>query len=174
MIRAEDCIKIGKLGKAHGTKGAFNLTLYDAFFDDEDTVEYLLVLFEGYLVPFFIEELVLTDIKSGIIKFDHIHKPEDTREFVNCELYAAHDQVSWHTDVQQENELEGFSVMDKRFGNLGTVTEVQLDTPNPLLLSEHNKKIIYIPYNNSIILSIEPESRTVITEVPDGLLDIND
>ncbi|MFC0875911.1 ribosome maturation factor RimM [Saccharicrinis sp. FJH2] len=174
MIRTGDCIRIGKLGKAHGTKGAFNLSLYDAFFDDEDTLEYLLVMFEGYLVPFFIEELILTDRKSGIIKFDHIHKPEDTREFVNCEVYAAHDQVDSHDDRKQQYNLEGFSVTDKRFGNLGKVQEVQLDTPNPLLLSEYNDKIIYIPFNDSIILSIEPDTKTVITEIPDGLLDIND
>jgi 16S rRNA processing protein RimM len=174
MIRSEDCVKVGKLGKAHGTSGAFNLSLYDAFFDDEDTLEYLLVMFEGYLVPFFIEELILNNPRSGIIKFDHIHKPEDTREFVNCEIYAAHDQVNLQNDLNKQDPIAGFSVIDKRYGNLGTVIETQLDSSNPLLLAEHKNRTIYIPYNDSIILSIEPENKTIITEIPDGLLEIND
>lgn len=173
MIRFEDCIKIGKLGKAHGTQGAFKISLEDAFFEEDDSPELLFVLFEGYLVPFFIEELVLTDGKNGTIKFDHIHKPEDTREFVNCDIYASNKQLNLTTLSESNSELTGYTIIDKRFGMIGKVDEVQEDSMNPLILTEYLNDTIYIPYNHSIVLSIDRETETIITDMPDGLLELN-
>lgn len=173
MIRIEDSVKVGKLGKSHGTRGAFNLTLDDAFFEDEIALDYVLLHFEGYLVPFFIEELKLTDPKNGTIKFDHINKPEDTREFINCDIYVSHEDLETKSSGEINN-LTGFAIIDRRYGHIGIVSEVDFDSPNPLIIAIHNNRELYIPFHENIIQSIDAENQSIITEVPDGLININD
>lgn len=55
MIRQEEVFKIGKIGKPHGVKGEVSLMFEDDVFDRVDA-DYLVLLIDGILVPFFFEE----------------------------------------------------------------------------------------------------------------------
>ena len=54
MIRQEEVFKIGKIGKPHGVKGEVSLMFEDDVFDRVDA-DYLVLLIDGILVPFFFE-----------------------------------------------------------------------------------------------------------------------
>ena len=55
MIRQEEVYKIGKIGKPHGVKGELTLFFDDDVFDRVDA-DYLVLLIDGILVPFYFEE----------------------------------------------------------------------------------------------------------------------
>lgn len=173
MIRIEDCIKIGRLGKAYGVNGAFTVAFDDNFYDDDEPLDYILVLFDGYLIPFFVEEIVLNGPKNSIIKFDHIHKPEDTAEFVNCDIYISHTQKKPQELASAPDSLLGYTVTDKRMGNLGMVTEFISSEINPLLVCDHQGNEVFIPFCEPIILTVDAQAKRIITDLPDGLLEIN-
>ena len=55
MIREEDVYKIGKIGKPHGVAGEVTFRFTDDVFDRVDA-DYLVLMVDGILVPFFMEE----------------------------------------------------------------------------------------------------------------------
>ena len=172
MIKIEECIKVGKLGKAHGVDGSFNVNFDAGFFDDETPIDYFLILFEGYPVPFFIENITLNGPKSSFIKFDHIHKPEDTSEFVNCDIYITHEQRD-SLDIQDTSiDIHGFTIIDKTHGQIGAVEAADMESENPLIQTTYNGLEVLIPFNENIVIDIDPDRQVLITDLPDGLLEI--
>ena len=174
MIRLEECTKIGKLGKPYGNQGAFSFNLYEDFDMLGEQLDSILVFYEGYLVPFFIDEINENGPKHGNIKFDHIHKPEDTREFVNCDFYISSSNYDSYSVSSDESSMIDFIVKDKKAGLIGNVIEYVESKLNPLLVCVHNDNEYLIPFNDSIVLKIDYNNKIIETDLPDGLLEINE
>ena len=69
MIREEDVYKIGKIGKPHGISGEVTLRFTDDVFDRVDA-DYLVLMVDGILVPFFMEEYRFRSDEVALIKFE--------------------------------------------------------------------------------------------------------
>lgn len=71
--------------------------------------------------------------------------------------------------------LTGYSVVDSSHGLLGEITGIEDSTANILfILRTPADKTLYIPVAEPFIDSINPQTRTVCTSLPDGLVDLND
>ena len=68
MIKQEEVYKIGRIGKPHGVKGEVNLMFTDDVFDRVDA-EYLVLMVDGILVPFFMEEYRFRGDETALVKF---------------------------------------------------------------------------------------------------------
>lgn len=68
MIRQEEVFRIGKIGKPHGVKGEVSLMFEDDVFDRVDA-DYLVLLVDGILVPFFFEEYRFKSDETALVKF---------------------------------------------------------------------------------------------------------
>ena len=73
MIKREDCLKIGEIGKTHGLEGSV------VVYADNDLLEGyreepMFILLEGAPVPFYIAENGLSrrNHSSYIVKFDYV------------------------------------------------------------------------------------------------------
>ena len=75
MIKQDDVYKIGRIGKPHGIKGELTMMGEDDVFDRVEG-EYLILLIDGILVPFFIEDYRFRSEQSALVKFCDI----DTQE----------------------------------------------------------------------------------------------
>ena len=87
MIKKEDCIKIGEVGKTHSLQGAV------VVYSDNDLLEQykeepVFILLEGAPVPFYIAEDGLTERNhsSYIVKFDFVDSKEQADRLVGCDL----------------------------------------------------------------------------------------
>ena len=85
MIKKEEVFKIGILNKPHGVKGEIGFTFTDDVFDRVDC-DYLILLLDGILVPFFIEEYRFRSDNVALVKFEGIDTAERARRFSNVEL----------------------------------------------------------------------------------------
>ena len=85
MIREEDVYRIGKIGKPHGVKGEVTMMFSDDVFDRVDA-EYVVLMLDGILVPFFFEEYRFRTDETAIVKFCDIDTQEQARELTNCEV----------------------------------------------------------------------------------------
>ena len=88
MVKREDCVKIGEIGKTHNLQGA--LVVYT----DNDLLEQYMdepvfILLEGAPVPFYIAEDGLTERNhsSYIVKFDFVDSKEQADRLVGCDLF---------------------------------------------------------------------------------------
>ena len=86
MIRKEEVFKIGVINKPHGVKGEVSFTFTDDIFDRVDC-DYLILLMDGILVPFFMEEYRFRSDNVALVKFEDIDTAEQARKFTNVEVY---------------------------------------------------------------------------------------
>ena len=101
MIRQEEVYKIGKIGKPHGVKGELTLFFDDDVFDRVDA-DYLVLLIDGILVPFYMEEWRFKSGETALVKFEDIDTKEEASEIVGSEVYfpkhlsdRGDDELTW-------------------------------------------------------------------------------
>ena len=167
MIRQEDVYKIGILGKPHGVKGELSFMFDDDVFDRTDT-DYLVLLIDGILVPFFMEEYRFRSNETALVKFCDIDSQEQARELTNCEVYfprALSDSddadISWA-------EIIGYVLINAATREtIGQIAAVDDTTANILFELENGK---LIPASEELISSIDSGRREITSEIPAGLL----
>lgn len=171
MIRREEVFRIGTIGKPHGVKGEVNFMFTDDIFDRADC-GYVIVMTEGILVPFFIEEYRFRSDTTALLKLEGIDDADQARRLTNGEVYfplefAEDDDaapLTW-------DWFKGFRVVDVRLGHLGEIVAVDDSTINVLFVIESgNGEEILIPAHEEFIVRVDKRKRTLTVRTPDGLI----
>ena len=164
---------LGRITKAHGLKGAVQVMLEASNPDDYLELESIFVEHKQRLVPFFIEEFSLQGQNKGIIKFEDVDNIDQAKNYMASSLYIKEEDVSEEDlDAQESMDVIGFKIIDSTLGELGLVTDYYEKVGQDLLAFEYKGQEILIPIDESIVLDIDPDTQTVHTAIPDGLLDI--
>ena len=109
MIRKEEVFKIGVINKPHGVKGEVSFTFTDDIFDRVDC-DYLILLMDGILVPFFMEEYCFRSDNVALVKFEDIDTAEQARKFRNVEVYFHNNVMGDKECLNSGNFFVGFPV----------------------------------------------------------------
>ena len=165
MIKKEEVYKIGVINKPHGVKGEVSFTFTDDIFDRVDC-DYLILLMDGILVPFFIEEYRFRSDNSALVKFEDIDTAEKARMFTNVEVFFPVKYVEEQEEVTSWNYFVGFAVDDVNHGTLGTISDVDDTTINVLFVIE-----LLLPAHEEFILDIDHKKKRVKVDIPEGLLE---
>lgn len=174
MIRQEEVFKIGKIGKPHGVKGEVSLMFEDDVFDRVDA-DYLVLLIDGILVPFFFEEYRFKSGETALVKFCDIDTKEQAQELTGCDVYFSRELAEESQDAMSLNEAENFSLLDVNNDNrlIGTVKSVDYSTVNTLFNVETpDGKEIMIPASEDFIIDVDTERHIIVVDLPEGLLDL--
>ena len=124
MIKKEEVFKIGIINKPHGVKGEVSFTFTDDIFDRVEDCDYLVLLLDGILVPFFIEEYRFRSDNVALVKFEGIDSTEKARTLTNVEVYYPVKFMDDQEEISSWNYFIGFRVEDIHHGCLGTVVDV--------------------------------------------------
>lgn len=170
MIRKEEVFKIGVLNKPHGVKGEIGFTFTDDVFDRVDC-DYLILLLDGILVPFFIEEYRFRSDNVALVKFEGIDTAERARRFSNVEVYFPSKYLEEEDGISSWNFFVGFQVEDISHGNLGEITHVDDSTVNVLFVIERDGREILLPAHEEFIRGLDKKKKLLTVEIPDGLLE---
>ena len=170
MIKKEEVFKIGVINKPHGVKGEMSFTFADDIFDRVDA-DYLILMMDGILVPFFIEEYRFRSDNVALIKLEDIDTAERARAFTNVEVYFPKKFMEETDDISSWNYFVGLKVVDERHGELGEIVEVDDSTMNVLFVIENNEDELLLPAHEEFILDIDRENKTLYVNVPEGLLE---
>lgn len=175
MIRQEEVFKIGKIGKPHGVKGEVSLMFEDDVFDRVDA-DYLVLLIDGILVPFFFEEYRFKSDETALVKFYDIDTKEQAQELTGCDVYFSRKLSEDGREDMSLNEAENFKLLDANNDNslIGTVKSVDYSTVNTLFNVETpDGKEIMIPASEDFIVDIDTEKHFIVVDLPEGLLDLD-
>lgn len=175
MIRQEEVFKIGKIGKPHGVKGEVSLMFEDDVFDRVDA-DYLVLLIDGILVPFFFEEYRFKSDETALVKFCDIDTKEQAHELTGCDVYFSRKLSEDGREDMSLNEAENFKLLDANNDNslIGTVKSVDYSTVNTLFNVETpDGKEIMIPASEDFIVDIDTEKHFIVVDLPEGLLDLD-
>jgi len=172
-MEREGYFLLGRITKAHGLKGAVQVMLEASNPDDYLELESIFVEHKQRLIPFFIEEFSLQGQNRGIIKFEDVDNIDQAKNYTASNLYIKADEVSEEDlDAQESMDVIGFKIIDENLGELGLVTDYYEKVGQDLLAFEYKGQEILIPIDESIVLDVDPDTQTVHTHLPEGLLDI--
>ncbi|PLX05154.1 MAG: 16S rRNA processing protein RimM [Marinilabiliales bacterium] len=168
----DELISLGILIKPHGIKGEF---LLKTEIDNPEIIEEMELVFletEGFQVPFFIDHdfLRITKDNQVIIKFDEINDEISAKEFQGSNVlieanFIEKEEIS-HPDIQ------GYTIIDEKIGQIGTVKELILLPNNPVLAVDYQNNEVLIPMAEEIIIHIDNANQVITSRIPDGLLEI--
>ncbi|MFP4059908.1 MAG: ribosome maturation factor RimM [Bacteroidota bacterium] len=172
MLNRNDFFRIGNIKKLHGIKGEIILQS-DYFLPDEFLEEELIFAdIEGGLVPFFMEEIRLTDDHTAIIKLEDTGLPVNLLELTACDVYSEPGFEKFITNRKNHSGLNGYTVTDTLHGLLGKVKQY-IDTPgNPLLEITGKDTSLLIPYQDEFIRKINHDEKTILVKIPKSLLNL--
>ena len=181
MITDKEITLAGQFTKTHGIKGELNAALaVDVEFLEEHPM--FICEMEGIYVPFFIASIRPKGSQSALIQPEDINSEQEAKLFVGKNIYILKEQLrAWDSENADEDEegayaddLIGYTVQDRDHGLLGEIAGIEDSTANTLLiLRTPQDTTLYIPVAEPFILGIDPETRTVTTAIPDGLLHLN-
>lgn len=170
MIREEKVYKIGRLGKTHGVRGEISFLFDDDVFDRVDA-DYLVLMIDGILVPFFMEVYRFKSDSNAIVKFEGIDTQERARELTACDVFFPRalsdnddEELSWI-------EIIGYDLIDAATSDcIGRIASVDDATLNILFELEDGT---LIPASEELITAVNKVNRAIEMNIPQGLLDIN-
>lgn len=174
MIRKEDVYQIGKMGKAHGLKGEINFQFTDDVWDTTNS-DYLICEVDGILVPFFIEEYRFRSDATAIVKLEDLDTADAVQFLVNCDVFFEKKyQEELDEDEVSLNYFVGFKMLDGDNGQeIGTIVDIDDKTDNWLFIVEHTDgSEVMIPAHEEFISEIKQEEKTMVMDLPLGLLDL--
>lgn len=152
-------------------KGEVSFTFTDDIFDRVEDCDYLVLLLDGILVPFFIEEYRFRSDNVALVKFEGIDSTEKARTLTNVEVYYPVKFMDDQEEISSWNYFIGFRVEDIHHGCLGTVVDVDDATMNVLFVIENGDEEVLLPAHEEFILDIDRKKKILKVDIPDGLLD---
>ena len=172
MIRKEDCLQIGVFTKTHGLNGDLILSVENDF-PEKYEEESIFVDIDGGLVPFFIDEDGLNprNHQSYRIKLEDVDSSEAASRFVDCPVYLFSNLFT-DEDTMSLKMLEGFILSDDEKGELGEIERVDDFNGNIVFTVEINSIEVMIPLVEEQVLDINYEAKTMLLQLPEGLLDV--
>lgn len=179
MIKKEDITEIGKFQKTHALKGEMNaiLEIDPDYLSDGNPI---VVDMDGIYVPFYATGVRTKGATSYLVKLEGIDTVEDAQKFINKSIYGIKKDLLEYFDSPEEeivfeNDLIRYEVGDKSYGALGEIVRIDDSTINALMIVESPKYgEIYIPINDEFIEDIDEARRVILTNVPEGLIDLNE
>ena len=167
MIKEDDVYKIGRIGKPHGIGGEVTLRFTDDVFDRVDA-DYLVLMVEGILVPFFIEEYRFRSDEVALVKFEDIDTMDRAAELAGCDVFFPRHLADIDNDVLTWSQIVGYDIVDVESGKvIGRIEAVDESTINVLLELADGT---LIPAADEFIADIDHEARLLVMRLPDGLL----
>ena len=167
MIKEDEVYKIGRIGKPHGISGEVTLRFSDDVFDRVDA-DYLVLMVDGILVPFFIEEYRFRSDEVALVKFEDIDTKDRASELTGCDVFFPRHLADVGDDVLTWSQIVGYDIVDvlsdKTIGRIEAVDETTINTL--LELSDGT----LIPAADEFIEDIDHEERKLMMRLPEGLV----
>lgn len=168
-------LAIGLVVKTHGIKGELNFELNDFARPEEDLAPGACVIAEidGLDVPFFVSSTRPRGAQSVLLTLDEVADEKQASELVGKVLYIYSDPLT--ADGNEEltaGDLIGFDISDADSGQtVGRIDDiVELTAGSWYFRLKDSGKLI--PAVDEMIIEIDDANRTVVMELPEGLLEL--
>ena len=166
----EASTQVGTIIKSFGKDGYMKLVIDGPFLEDVSRSYYLLIEKDGFQLPYFIEDL---DLDNGLVKFDEIRGPEDTKEISDKKLFLLSRHVqSIPSKEPLNNHIIGYTVMDQKDQLIGTIKEILSMPMQEIIVVQSGADEFMIPFHEDLLIAFDEAEKFIKLEIAEGLLDI--
>jgi 16S rRNA processing protein RimM len=172
-MKVEDCFYLGKIVKKYSFKGELLIKLDTDEPELYDQLDSVFIMVRNNLIPFFIESSQLHKSALLRVKLEDVDSEEDADALLKSDLYLPLEFLpKLEGNKFYFHEVIGFTVEDKNFGVVGTLSGINDSTAQALFEIDRDGKEILIPLNDEFIVSIDRARKKVIVDTPPGLIDL--
>ncbi|WMI69351.1 ribosome maturation factor RimM [Mangrovimonas sp. YM274] len=172
-MQKKDCFYLGKIVKKYSFKGEVLAKLDTDEPELYDHLESVFVELRNNLVPFFIESSQLHKSDLLRLKFEEVDTEQDADSIMKCDLYLPLEFLpKLEGNKFYFHEVIGFSIEDTRFGPIGTIKAINDSTAQALFEIDRDGIEILIPMNDEFIKEVNRNTKTIVVETPEGLIDL--
>jgi 16S rRNA processing protein RimM len=175
-MNKEDFLLCGQVRKTFGYKGEVVVVLHKQLPFDVENLEYFFLETHFGLVPFQIEEISSSGREAWLVKFTDVSSDAEATAIKDFNLYVPLEGL----EIPDEEEmlpaamLTGSSVVDKVSGSIGLVVGIMEMKEQSLLEVKSGSLIHLIPLVEAMILRFDHKKRIIHTQLPEGLLELNE
>lgn len=168
----EESFYIGYITKTKGLKGEVQLFFeFDAYEDLE--LDVLFADMNGKMVPFFVDTYKLYPNSTGLFYFDDIDHIDKAQALVKKKIYLPLTKMPERDeDDFTYEDLKGFIVTDETHGELGKIIAINEYPQQFVATVLYQEKEILFPLNEDMIVEIDEKEKTILVDLPEGLLNI--
>jgi len=165
-----DYIEIGYLKKPFGLDGKLKFEIQEKFYSDIENVEVVFLDRTDGFIPFFIESIDIGNPPT--IKFEEVDNKEDASILSMSSLYLKKTDISLKEETDGTTDLSflnSFTLFDKQ-ESLGLILSVEEYPSQTMAILDISGSNILIPLHEKFIQSIDRDKRTIICDLPEGLV----
>ncbi len=171
ILSKENLTRIGFVNKTNGFKGKLSCIIEIARHDKILKYKFLFVILEGLPVPFSVEEIEIKG-EEIIVKFEDVNTEEQAKKLVRKEVYADKQKGNNKQDLIRWKDLIGYMARDNSFGNIGIIEDVFEYPMHTIAKTTLNDAEVLFPMNDDVIIEINDDHKTIVLDLPEGLLDV--
>ena len=172
-MKKEDCFYLGRIVKKYSFKGELLAKLDTDQPELYENLDAMFVQVRNNLIPFFIESSQLHKSDLLRIKFEDVDTEADADALIKSEMYLPLEFLpKLEGNKFYFHEVIGFKITDKTFGEIGIIKAINDSTAQALFEVDKDGIEILIPMNDEFIVEVNRETKTIMVETPEGLIDL--
>jgi 16S rRNA processing protein RimM len=173
MILLDDLSPIGYIHKLHGVKGELMVLLTVSLQSFEH--DFLILEIDGIYIPFFIKSKLIKKDHSILLTFEGISSAEKSKQLIGKTVYLPKHtaQIAIAPPKSEIHQLIGYTIIDRIKGEIGIIEAIEDTTENILFVISYKNTELLIPVVEEFIEKIDDRRKTIVTQLPVGLLDLN-
>lgn len=155
---------IARILKSNGTDGEVLMTFLGMDPEEINLREPVFVEFDGLPVPFFFESFTRRGTNRALARLTGIRSLTDADELAGRDVYVE------APEEEDGEDIIGWTVLDATGAVVGKVRDYEDIPGNLCIWVERAGGEVLLPLHDDLILEVNPETRTIMLEIPDGLL----
>tara|TARA_Y100001935_G_scaffold253875_1_gene261309 strand:- start:215 stop:757 length:543 start_codon:yes stop_codon:yes gene_type:complete len=173
-MRKEECFYLGKVVSKYSFRGEVLVKLDTDEPEIYENLESVFVrLSSDNLVPFFIDRCRLHKSALLRIDFEDIKDEAAADSILGAELYLPLEMLPPLTGNKfYYHEVIGFTLMDEKHGDIGTIKAINDQASQVLFEAEKNGKQLLVPVDDDIVVKVDRAKKTIHVSTPEGLVDL--
>jgi 16S rRNA processing protein RimM len=123
------------------------------------------------LLPYFVENIRIKSTDELYVKLEGINAKETARKLIQKQVWLVEEEFHKHAGKSAPVSLLGFHIVENG-EDLGEILEV-IEQPHQLLCRiDWKGKEALIPIHEETLVKIDKKKKTVLVNLPEGLLDV--
>ena len=174
-MKIEDCFYFGKIGKPKGFKGEVNIIIDKNTPLLPDNLNEIFILVGKKLINYPLSSFKTTPKGNALAKFEGMTSDSDVNRIKNLSLYLTKKMLPILKDNEYYlHDLVGCILIDKTFGEVGVINEVNNQTGQAILFVKTPSDEIFVPFVDEFIITVNTAKKEVNLDLPHGIIDLNE